>query len=129
MPEESASHHCRVTHDELREDTAPPKVIAQTCPFACGKILSISNILQRLVAIVLTATEKIANKHPSQTENYRADCLANQAAWVLLFESKQYSACSTSHYGADWLANPAAWVLLFESKQYSACSTSHYSTS
>ena len=48
----------RVRHDELREDTAPRQVMHWTSPFACGKILSISNILQSLVAIVLTATEK-----------------------------------------------------------------------
>ena len=92
----------RVTHNEFREDTAPRTAMHWTPPFSCGKILSISNILPSLVAIVLTATEKIANKHPSQTENYGADWLANPAAWVLLFESKQYSACSTSHYSPSW---------------------------
>ena len=63
------NHHFRVTRDELREDTAPRHVMHWTSPFACGKILSISNIMPSLVEIVLTATEKIANKHPSQRKN------------------------------------------------------------
>ena len=86
-----------IIYDEFPEDTSPRTAIARTCPFAWSKIPSISNILQCLVAILQTAMEKTANKHPLKPKMLRADGLAKSAAWVLLFESKQYSACSANH--------------------------------